>query len=396
MKKIAKAVLSLALLLGTAGVYAYDFSAIVTDSTKVDYYKGKFENPLLKQAEKFTGAFSMPLLHDGVSNFAAEASVEHKLDKQFGDKPKTDNNIVLDCTLLKFSTSRKLSKTESLEVSAGRFHYSDLSGIVFAQPNDGIYARYITPKMEVSAYGGYSGLQNVKNVSILTSKGIAWSPKNEKKVYDFAAPYAVGSICFSLPYLFKNQTVSFEGLGVFNVAGPGDLKDDDNRIYGTVSLTGPLSAVMFYTVSGTFGTTDFDKIGLLGQLNLNYFTSYKNSVLGLNAVYASGASGKLGKFVGFTKGTACLSKDEPAYSELFKMGVSGSIMPIEKLVVSAGGDMVFRLPENSSEFYGIQFTCGAMYKMYSDLNFSLSLTQFTGKYSNASRTEIGLGLALAL
>lgn len=37
-----------------------------------------------------------------------------------------------------------------------------------------------------------------------------------------------------------------------------------------------------------------------------------------------------------------------------------------------------------------------MYKMYSDLNFSLSVSHFVGKYEEASRTEIALGFALAL
>ncbi|MCQ2241585.1 hypothetical protein [Treponema sp.] len=396
MKKIIKTVILSSAILGSSLAFAYEFSAIVTDSTKLDYYNGKFENPLLKQSEKFIGAFTTPLMHDGVSTFAAEASVEHKMDKQFGDDPNTENKIVLDCTLFKFSTSKKLSRTESLDFSAGRYFYSDLSGIVIAQPNDGAFVKYSSSKVELSAYGGYTGLQNVKNVSILTSKGAVWAPEKEKDNYDFTAPYALGSLCVSFPYFFKNQTVSFEGLGAFNVGGPGDLKDDDKRIYGTVSLTGPLSNSLFYTVCGTFGTNDFDKIGLLGQLSLNYFSSFKNAMLGLSAVYASGEKDKVGSFVGFTKGTACLSKDEPVYSELFKAGVNCSFMPVDKLILSAGGDVVYKMPENSAEFYGFQVTGAAMYKMYSDLNLSLSVSQFTGKYKEASRTEIGLGLALAL
>lgn len=395
MKKLRGAILSFSVLLGTSAAFSYDFSAIVTDSTKVDFYNGKFENPLLKQSEKFIGAFTTPLSKDGVSSLAAEATVEHKMDRQFGDDGKTDNNIVVDCTLFKFATSRKI-KGNILDVSAGRFFYSDLSGIVVAQPNDGIFAKCKMSKVEFSAYGGYTGLQNVKNVSVITSNGKIWSPSDEKDVYDFTAPYAIGSVCVSLPYIFKNQTVSFEGLCAVNVGGPADFEDDDERIYGTVNLTGPLSEKLFYTINGTFGTTDFDKIGLLGSLNINYFSIYKNAALEFNAVYASGETDSMGSFVGVTKIAACLSKDEPIYSGLMKMGLSGSIIPIDKFVVSAGGDMVYRLLEDSTELYGVQVSGGIMYKMYSDLNFSLSVSHFVGKYEEASRTEIALGFALAL
>lgn len=394
MKRLSGAILSLAVLLGTSA-FAYDFSAIVADSTKLDFYNGKFEDPLLKQSEKFIGAFTTPVSKDEVSKFAAEATVEHKLEKQFGDDGKTESSIIFDCTLFKFSTSRKINGN-GLDFSAGRFFYSDLSGLVVAQPNDGVFAKYSTNRVEVSVYGGYTGLQNVKNVSVVTSNGKVWAPSDEKDFYDFTAPYAIGSLCVSLPYVFKNQTISFEGLCAVNVAGPADLEDDDSRIYGTVNLTGPLSEKLFYTINGTLGITDFDKIGLLGSLGLNYFSTYRNAVLGFNAVYASGEKDDSVGFVGVTKVAACLSKDEPIYNGLFKMGLSGSIMPVEKLVVSAGGDMVYSLLEDSTELYGIQVSGGAMYKMYSDLNFSLSVSHFTGKYKDASRTEIALGLALAL
>ena len=399
MKRIAKKFLLSAFCLISPLAFAYEFSAIVTDSTKVDYYNEKLEDPLLKQSEKFTGAFTTPLFNDGVSNFAAEGSVEHKLDKQFGDNADTDNNIVLDCTLFKFSTAKKISRTQNIDFSIGRYIYSDLTGIVLAQTNDGAFVKYSSSKVELSAYGGYSGLQNVKNVSVLTSKGEVWAPEDEKYVYDFTAPYVTGSVCLSFPYFFLNQTVSFEGLGVFNVAGPGDLEDDDERFYGTVSFTGPLSNSVFYTLCGTLGTAAEDnKVGLLGKFNLNYFAPYKNAALGFSTIFASGKKGGFGSFVGFSKVTSCLSKDEPIYSGIFKAGVNGSIIPVDRLVVKASGDMVYKMPvdDDSAEYYGLQVSGGLVYKMYSDVNLNLSVTHFNGKEKDASRTEFALGLALAL
>ncbi|MBQ0040085.1 MAG: hypothetical protein KBS64_06640 [Treponema sp.] len=389
-----KTVLKAILAFSACTLFAYDFSGIISDSTKFNFYEGKFEDPLLKQSETFTGDFTS-------SNFAMELSVQHKTDIQFGDDSSTENDVILDCTLFKFFKTVKLDRTRNVQLSAGRFFYSDLSGAVVAQPNDGVFVKYSSPKLEASVYGGYTGLQNVKNVTVVTSKGGSWAPEKEKDLYDFTAPYAIGALSLSAPYCLRNQTVSFECLGAFNVGGPADLEDDDSRLYGTLCLTGPLSNYVFYTLSGTVEATDFSDIGFLGKLSFNWFIPYKNSVITLGGLYAPGTSSSLNCFTSVTKGTVCLSKDEPGYngisnSGISKIGLSGSMIPVDRLVLSLGGDVVFIMPDNSAELYGIQVSAVAMYKMYSDFNISLSVNNFTGKYKNASRTEIGLGLALAL
>ena len=81
---------------------------------------------------------------------------------------------------------------------------------------------------------------------------------------------------------------------------------------------------------------------------------------------------------------------------MLKIGVSGSIIPVSKLFLSLGADLVFKMPENSAEYYGFQVSAIAKYQFFSDLNMTLNVNQFTGKYSNASKTEIALGLAIAL
>ncbi|MCQ2248074.1 MAG: hypothetical protein MJZ50_03600 [Treponema sp.] len=377
-----------------ASAFAFEFNGIVSDGTSMKINGGKTENKELKQTETFTGSFKAPINNEGNIYFTAEGSVQHKLEKNW-EADTSKNSAILDCTLFQLFSSTRLNQTDTLQFTAGRAFTSDLSGLVFAQPSDGVLVKYANPRIDCTVYGGYSGLQNSKNVSILTSKGVVWAPEDEKDLYDFAAPYANGSLCLSFPYLFLNQTISIEGMGVWNVSGPADLSDDDKRIYGTLLLTGPLSNVLFYTASATMQTEDFGDKSLLGQLGLNAFLPWKNSTINLKGIYASGDKSGLKPFVGFTKQTACGSRSEPVLSGVAKFGGSASILPVDLIYLSAGVDAVYKLGEDSTEYYGTQVTGGIKFNFASDFDMNLSVTDFIGKESEESKLEIALGVNLA-
>lgn len=378
--------------------FAFDFSGIISDGTSLKFDGNNYDTPILKQTETFNGSFSTPIGKNGKTFFTAEGSVQHKLDATLGENKKYDNNIILDCTLFKIGSTINLTNSKTLSIAAGRYFYADMTGVILVQPNDGLYLGYNSNKFCASVYGGYTGLQNVKNVQILTSKGKVWAPSDERKVYDFTAPYAVGALTLSAPYLFANQTVSFEAMGVFNFGGPGDLKDDDRRLYGTLCLSGPFTNALFYTLSGTVNTFDFSKIGLLGKFRLDYFAPVKNGIVSINAVYASGENGSFSAFRGVTKLTSCSSanENEALYSGIIKAGIGGSILPCQKVLLSLAADAVFRMPEDSCEYYGFQVSGGARFKIFSDLSANITITQFTAKEKSNSRTEFALGLSLAI
>ncbi len=377
-----------------ASAFAFEFNGIVSDGTSMKINGGKTENKELKQTETFTGSFRAPMNNEGNVYFIAEGSVQHKLEKNW-EADTSKNSAILDCTLFQFFSSKRLNQTDTLQFTAGRAFTSDLSGMVFAQPSDGLLVKYASPRVECTAYGGYSGLQNSKNVSILTSKGVVWVPEDEKDLYDFAAPYANGSFCLSFPYLFLNQTISLEGMGVWNVSGPADLSDDDKRIYGTFLLTGPLSKAVFYTASATMQTEDFGDKSLLAQLGINAFLPWKNMTFNVNGLFASGDQGGLSPFVGFTKQTACGSKTEPLLSGVTKFGVNASILPVQLLYINAGVDAVYKNVDESNEYYGTQFTGGLKFNFASDFDANLTVTDFVGKESAESRLEIAFGLSVA-
>lgn len=377
-----------------ASAFAFEFNGIVSDGTSMKINGGKTENKELKQTETFTGSFKVPLNNAGNVYFSAEGLVQHKLEKNW-EADTSKNSVILDCTLFQLFSSTRLNQTDTLQFTAGRVFTSDLSGLVFAQPSDGLLLKYATPRAECTVYGGYSGLQNSKNVSILTSKGLVWAPADEKDLYDFAAPYANGSFCLSFPYLFLNQTIAIEGMGVWNVSGPADLSDDDKRIYGTLLLTGPLSNVLFYTASATMQTEDFGDKSLLAQLGFNAFLPWKKITLNLKGLYASGDQGSLSPFVGFTKQTACGSKSEPLLSGVTKLGFNASILPVQLLYLNAGVDAVYKYVDESTEYYGTQVTGGIKFNFASDFDANLTVTDFIGKESAESRLEVAFGLNLA-
>lgn len=73
-------------------------------------------------------------------------------------------------------------------LDAGRLFLSDLSQSVFAQSLDGASAQFSASWLDVSAFGGYTGLLNLKNISIMNSIGYEWTPDDENDFYDFALP----------------------------------------------------------------------------------------------------------------------------------------------------------------------------------------------------------------
>jgi len=284
--------------------------------------------------------------------------------------------LVADCTLLKFSMVNKLSAKNTFNLSAGRFAMSDASSIIFSQTNDGILAQFKFARMNVSAYGGYTGLLNGKQVAILNAASSTYAYDSES-VYPLAAPYAVAGATFTAPYLFANQTI---GLQIYSFFGAADTTSGYNRLYGTVTLNGPLAANVFYTLTSTFGTDDmFTSVGNLSQIQLSIYPPFASSSITLSGVYASGNNGALSSFTGFTNNPATLALDGPKYAGLIKAGLFASIKPIEPLYFDAGADCVFGCPDSTVSYSGFQYYADARYQLFTDVQLSAGAQQYFDK-----------------
>lgn len=389
-----------AVLFSVFSVFAFsaELSFFLGDNTDLKFDSEEYSDPTLKQSEAFSALAKIPFNKKGTAFLSLEASISHSYEKIFGDHENSENEFIADLNTLKFSSIIECSAGKFF-LDAGRLFLSDISQTVFAQSIDGASAQFSASWLDISVFGGYTGLLNLKNISVLNSGGYVWEPgdDDENDFYDFCAPYIAGGVKISFPYLLLNQTISLEGLGFWNTEGPADSpEDEDNRFYGTLRLDGPLAPMLFYGLSGTASSTDFSDFGFLGRANISLFPDFKSSSVTLSASYASGDRGSFVPFIGFTQITACLSADEPIYSGISKAGLSASIVPIDKLYCAVGGDAVFVDNDDSAfDYYGFQVYGNAKYQLFSDVALTLYASHFAGDSSDSSRTEVAFNAVIS-
>ncbi|MCR5290839.1 MAG: hypothetical protein K6E51_12675 [Treponema sp.] len=378
--------------------FAVDFGGNVGFYSKIK--KTKKTDYALNMKNNATAWFTVPFAQDNTNYLSAQGSVFYKYDdadiQHLGDK-KTDV-VFFDIDLLKWRYITKLDSARLVQCSAGRFGYSDSSGLVFGQPNDGIFAQYTGPGLTVSAYGGYTGLLNAQSVTILNKANSPFK-YDTKKAYDWASPYWIGGVTVGLPFVFAQHSVEAQFLTAIGADGPSDSakNSDYNRFYATAVLNGPVPVVdnTFYVFTTTFGSVDSDLCNL-SQVTLSYFMQqYFNSTISCNTVYASGKQFGLKPFKGITSMTAVYDVAQSEYTGLVKSGLSASIKPISVLLLGAGGDVVFMYPDDTLEYSGVQVTANAKYQLLRDCNLSLFFARFMGKDSDTTNTEVTLKAVLA-
>lgn len=366
---------SLAALSLTA-VSAVDFGGSVNNDTK---FAGQKTSDLKCDQKDIASLwFRAPLTKDGSCYLAAEALYQYEKDFAV---PTTTNAV--DCDLFKIGWSRK-DRLNKMTVSAGRFASLDLTGLIFNQLADGVLFRYDMPRLSVTAYGGYTGFLNAQTVTILAPEQDPFTYDTDK-IYPLAAKYGLASLSVSCPNLFLNQTLAAQFFSTFRVEG-----DKYNRLYGTLSLNGPIVPSLFYTLTSTAGMTSYDgasyDISNLSTASISFYPSAITSSISLNGVYASGEQGPFKKFTGFTSQTATNAYDGQQYSGMAKCGLTGTIKPVKALLLSAGADIVFDA-DDSVEYGGFQYKAGATWQILSDVQAGASMYQYTDKDDPDNRNK---------
>lgn len=293
---------------------------------------------------------------------------------------------VADLDLLKFSGNFSKGKA-NINVSAGRFIITDLTGSIFAQNSDGAFIEYAAPKFGISAYAGYTGLLNSNAVTMLDKDGNVFAPAN--KVYALANPYIPLCFTFSMPSLFMNQTLAFQTNAFIDLS-----TEKYNRMYATVNLTGPLASKVFYNFVTDFGTENFKNISNFTKLSVSAFPVSGLYITGAFE-YASGNNGALSAFRGFSsKAAYSASKDFQTTGEMIP-SVSVNYAPNKKILVGADLKTVFSCPENKVSATGLSADLNCIYNIFSDLNLTVSLSGFKG-YTDASLDNFSANLKLAV
>lgn len=403
--ELLKKSLICAFALASAGMLsALETGGLVTNDTT---FANEEKDGSLKLNQKNGASLWLraPLSEDGSSYFSAEGSFtsEYIASEEDSDKKL---KLTLDATLFKLVLQKQLDSAE-INFSAGRFYNSDLTGIIYTQNGDGAKIEAAFPRFEITAFGAYTGLLNAKNVTIIdfpeSSELTTDLTDKEKTLYVTAKKFVVGSLTFTLPNIFANQTIAMEGLGAFSLEST-----KYNRVYGTLALTGPIVSPMFYNLSSSIGMfkyedSDWEKSNLT-TASISVYPDFKSMSLSLNGLYASGSQGSFKPFQGFTSGTAVSSLLEPEYTALAKAGLSASIKPVQNVLLAASGDIVFDAAAGDEgdkiEQAGFEYSVSVNIQALSDVSLGAGLTQYIGKEDyedtiGASKTQIKISAAIA-
>ena len=327
---------------------------------------------------------SAPLDSKNNDYFAAEALYKFKYDKtQETEKPVTN---ILDLNLLKFSINRTLDG-KGLSFNIGRYFIADATFAIFSQVSDGIMTTYEDASFSISAYAGYTGLLNAKNVAILNAPTHTQREHNGD-IYALSAHYIPLGAAITMPNVFANQRLTVQGWGFADLNG-----DSFNRFYLTVSFDGNLLKNFSYTLSSTLGTTNFETLFNLSKWRFMYYPLHFLSLY-TGALYASGKHGSLSPFMGFTSQLADLSNTDIQYSSILKFDIGTVLTLFNKAIMFANTAAVLNVPQKQADYKGFQYQVGCRWNIFDDVQVGVSLEQFLGKARVDDKTRFSLNAAL--
>lgn len=369
-----RTIMLLGAALAVVPAFSFDWGGILDNTTSFAGHDS------LKLEETAGGALwlSVPFASDNSANFITQGSYKyHYKAAEAGD----DTNVnILDIDLLKLSVERAF-KNANLTLAAGRFPVSDSTRMIYNQYSDGLYMKFALPTVTFGIYGGYTGLLNAQNITIITPDKTSYNPDFTLS-YVLAPKYIPFSLMIDFPVLFANQELSVQAWGF------ADVSDDAyNRFYATASLSGPLASNMYYSASTAFGTEKFDTLTNLSSINLVYYPVSKVAVKA-GGIYASGENGKLSAFMPVTKEIADYAVDEPMFSGLVKAWLSASVNIKSKVLLESGGACLFACSNSNASYDGWQWNAEAVWNIFSDVQVAAEAYQFYGNNSDKNKTGI--------
>lgn len=363
--------------------FAIDFGGAVSNATK---FKGKnFSNLKIDQLNDLNLWLKVPLSKDGGSYFVTEGLYEFEAD---------ENDVYnrLDLSLCKFQGLFKMNQGK-VSVSAGRFSFSDLTGVILNQSADGAYASFEGQKISASLYASYTGLLNAAIVKMLDNPNDAFK-YDSKAVYELAQKYLLAAATFSLPRLLSKQNLSAQFLGAFKVEGKSY-----NRLYASLSMNGPVYKTLYYSVASTLQMSSFDggsmDLANMTSAKLSWFLPFKDLAVNGGVVYASGSQGPFERFRGFTKMNAYNAMNEPQHSGLVKFSLSASVKPLSVLLFYGGADVILNAATSSTKYKGFQYSLGANWQIFSDVKAGVGFLQYyDNDNSDLDKTQISINASI--
>ena len=340
------------------------------------------------------------LTASGTQRISAEGNFVYKYTND--SEGESENLKTADLTLLKYTGVFATGSAKSI-VSFGRFFVGDVTSVVLSQVNDGLMYQYLSDKINASVYGGWTGLTNAHNTTVLDGEESDFFLDTDS-VYYCNTSYALCSASVSFPYILFNQTITLEGIGLIGTNGINSDNGGDWRIYGTFALNGPLASCLFYKLYTCFSKEKDSDLSNLSSLYFDYYTSWKDLSFSLGGVYASGKTGSFSSFKGITSQTAFNSFGDVQYSGIIKSGLSASIKPFTNLFIKLGSDVVLKYDEKDIEsdenqelkYHGTQVYASMTYQVFTDVKAALSVSDYFAKDEGNNKLLGTVSLTFAL
>lgn len=372
MKKFLIAAVSALFLMQSLS--AVNWGGLVTNNSKVS--TSEFELFDIRQSNGLTLWCSSSINKN--LRFSTEALFKYNLDVMGEEKLFTG---IIDLPLLKLSGNWSAGRG-NVALSAGRFTYSDLSSVIFAQESDGLYLSFQNSSLKIGAYAGYTGLLNSLNVSMMDVV-----PEEPTKIYALCPAYVPLTLDFSLLNLAGN-TISLQA--DYYLAAAEYLQ---SKFYAEFGANGMLGTMASYALSAVLGSENFNDFMLFGRGNLSLFLG-QNVIANIGAEYASGNNGGLVAFKTITTRTAYNGK---LFSE-----TSGVILPqcsamfvFNNIVLSLGEKVVIGIPDENVSVNGFDTTLDFVCNVLSDLQVGCSVIGYAD-INNAANSNYSFALNVSL
>ena len=382
MKRSLISILFAMLLLPSS--FGYEWGLSLVNSTE---FKGQeFDSLKLNQNDSLSLWTKIPFNKSNSSYLVGDVSYHFKYEDA-GNNPVGFQNIV-NLNMFKFVSELSFNNVNKMFIMAGRFPIVDSSRKVFAQSSDGLYLKYAGVFTNISLYGGYTGLLNSKEVTVLTPSETKYKEASND-FYTLAPKYVPISVMFNFPSLFANQQLNIQGWGFLDLNG-----DDFNRYYANIELDGYLAKGLHYSLSSVFGTVNFENLMNCSELTIKYFVS-EPFALQCSALYASGKNEIFDAFTGVTSNSVILAYENTECSNLFKAELGAVVSVLQKCLISAKGAYVADFTEESMDYRGIQWESNIIWNIFDDVQLSASMGQFYGQDSKDNQTRMSVNLNLA-
>ncbi len=135
------------------------------------------------------------------------------------------------------------------ELTAGRFGLRDTTGTVVDTPADGLSVGIVAPAVTFRAQSAYTGLLFRDSTDVRLTTGDAMDDDNL-----LGPAHLLGRLELAFPELLGRQSIIMDAVGHLDLpelpSSDLDSTDAADGLYSSLTLTGPLSRRVFYTVYG--------------------------------------------------------------------------------------------------------------------------------------------------